>query len=136
MTWITLAFAAEAATLHVEVEGLRNDTGVVQVALFRTADGYPRDPGRAAHTATLRSVVTGVGVTFEDLPPGTWAVAVLHDENANRRLDTNLIGIPTEGIGASRNATRRAGEPRFDEAKFDLAPDDDVRVAVTLRYYL
>jgi uncharacterized protein (DUF2141 family) len=131
-----LASGSAAATLRIEVDGIRNDEGVVQLALFRTADGYPRRSERAARTASIAASVAGVHVTFEDLPPGSWALAVLHDENANGRLDTNLVGVPLEGIGASREATRRLGEPRFDDARFELKEDEDVALAIVLRYYL
>ena len=40
---------------------------------------------------------------FNDIPPGTYAIAVFHDENANGKLDKNFLGIPCEGYGASNN---------------------------------
>jgi uncharacterized protein (DUF2141 family) len=54
-----------------------------------------------------------------DLPAGEYAVQVLHDENDNGKLDTNFMGMPTEGYGFSNNpqVMRRA---HFDEAKFPL----------------
>lgn len=139
MTSLLLALIApgsSAATLRIEVDGIRNDEGVVQLALFRTADGFPRHSERAARTASIVASVTGVHVTFEDLAPGSWALAVLHDRNANGRLDTNLLGVPLEGIGASRDATRRLGEPRFDDARFELKAEEEVALAIVLRYYL
>jgi uncharacterized protein (DUF2141 family) len=129
-----VAAGAERPTLWIEVEGLRNERGVVQLALFRTAEGYPQRVERAARTRTV-SPADARRVSFDDLEPGVWALAVLHDENANGRLDTNLFGIPAEGIGASREATRRMGEPRFDDASFVL-DDDDLTIDVTLRYWL
>ena len=50
--------------------------------------------------------------------PGTYAVSTFHDENSNGKLDTNLLGIPTEGVGASNNAKGHFGPPKFDDAKF------------------
>jgi uncharacterized protein (DUF2141 family) len=127
--------SAVAATLTVDVRGLRNDRGEVGFALFRTAEGYPQETVRAVRTATVAAAKrTGVLVVFSDLAPGPWALAVLHDENANGRLDTNLLGVPVEGIGASSDATRRLGEPRFEDARFELGAED-VKVEVVLRYY-
>ena len=59
---------------------------------------------------------------FKDLPPGTYAVQVMHDENENNKLDTNFLGIPTEGYGFSNNPNvmRKA---HFDEARFDVGAD-------------
>jgi uncharacterized protein (DUF2141 family) len=31
------------------------------------------------------------GATFADIPPGTYALAVIHDENSNGKLDTNWL---------------------------------------------
>ena len=130
IAWLFSA-AAQASELTVDIEGLRNTTGVVQVALFRTADGYPQRPELAARTRTGPVALPITVVSFDDLEPGTWALAVLHDENENGRLDTTLFGVPKEGIGASREATRRLGEPRFEDARFEVGSNDlHLRVAV------
>lgn len=34
---------------------------------------------------------------FEDIPPGTYAMAAIHDENMNGKLDPNLLAISTDG---------------------------------------
>jgi uncharacterized protein (DUF2141 family) len=33
------------------------------------------------------------------IKPGKYAIAVIHDENCNGKLDTNMFGIPKEGYG-------------------------------------
>jgi uncharacterized protein (DUF2141 family) len=130
-----VAGAAFAATLTVEVDDLRSRSGVVQLALFRTAEGYPQRTEHAARTRTVAVTLPTTVVSFEALEPGTWALAVLHDENANGRLDTTVLGVPKEGIGASREATRRLGEPRFQDARFEMGATD-VTLQVSLRYWL
>jgi uncharacterized protein (DUF2141 family) len=44
------------------------------------------------------------------------AILILHDENSNGKMDTNLLGIPTEGYGVSRDARRPFGPPVFEDA--------------------
>ena len=132
---IGLGSAWDPRSLTVDVEGLRNRTGVVQVALFRTADGYPQQAELAARTRTVPIALPTTVVTFDDLEPGTWALAVLHDENTNGRLDTTLLGVPKEGIGASREATRRLGEPRFEDARFEMGASD-LHLRVAVKYWL
>lgn len=134
IAWLVAA-VAHAGALTIDVEGLRNRTGVVQIALFRTADGYPQHAELAAQTRTVAIALPTTVVTFDDVEPGTWALAVLHDENANGRLDTTLLGVPKEGIGASREATRRLGEPRFDDARFE-AGAEDLHLRVAMKYWL
>jgi uncharacterized protein (DUF2141 family) len=55
---------------------------------------------------------------FLDIPPGTYALAVIHDENRNGQLDTNRLGIPKEGYGFSNDAKGFFGAPSFSAAKF------------------
>jgi uncharacterized protein (DUF2141 family) len=51
-------------------------------------------------------------ITFANVAPGRYAVALFHDENANGRLDKVLM-VPKEGFGFSRDAPVRFGPPRF-----------------------
>jgi uncharacterized protein (DUF2141 family) len=75
-----------------------------------------------------------VEVKFTNIAPGRYAVMVYHDENADKRLNRSLIGIPTEGAGFSRNAVGRAGPPRFSDAAVNVA-QTDATLAVDLIYY-
>lgn len=55
---------------------------------------------------------------FQNLPAGEYAVSVYHDENNNKKMDTNFFGIPKEGVGASNNARGHLGPPKYKDAKF------------------
>ena len=56
--------------------------------------------------------------TFAGIAPGDYAVSAYHDENANGKLDRNLVGMPKEGIGASNDASGTMGSPKFKDARF------------------
>jgi uncharacterized protein (DUF2141 family) len=66
---------------------------------------------------------------FLDLQPGTYALAVIHDENMNGKLDTNEVRIPTEGYGFSNDASALMGAPSFNAASF---PYDGQNLALTI----
>ena len=70
---------------------------------------------------------------INNVPKGIYAVSVHHDENKNGKLDTNVIGIPIEGIGASRNPSMTFGPPEFDEANFRLK--NNIKLKIKLKYY-
>ena len=55
-----------------------------------------------------------------DVPPGSWAVLAYQDENNNGELDRNLIGMPKEPYGFSRDARSKFGPPRFEDAVIEL----------------
>jgi len=91
--------------IHVNILNIKNSTGTVACALFESPDGFPHE---FLHSATNVMVIkirkAQARCDFEDIPPGTYAMAVIHDENMNGKLDTHLLGIPKEGFGFSNDA--------------------------------
>jgi uncharacterized protein (DUF2141 family) len=72
-------------------------------------------------------------VRFANVPAGHWAVMVYHDENNDKRLEKNALGIPTEGNGLSRNAKGHFGPPKFEDAAIDV-PKPPIAVDVIVSY--
>ena len=136
----TAAPSPTGTSLVVTVEGLRNHKGVLAVSLFRGAEGFPDDDSRAwAKQVVSIAPPTGtktVSLRFNQLPPGQWAVVLLHDENKNSRMDTGLFGIPKEGFGASNNPKVRTGPPRFRDASFTIAPGETVHTIAIKPVYM
>lgn len=97
----------------------------------------PRDfPDCRSGTRAIRRTVPADSphVRFDGLAPGTYALAVIHDENGNARLDT-FAGIPREGFGFSRNPAIGFGPPGFKAASFEVG-SDAARQQVRIRYLL
>lgn len=133
------AASAAGTNLVVNVEGLRNRRGVLAVNLFRGSGGFPSDDSRAwakQIVAISSSGAKTVSVRFAHLPPGDWAVVLLHDENQNHKMDTGLFGIPKEGFGASNNPKARTGPPKFRDAAFPIAPGETVRTITIKPIYM
>ncbi len=130
------ACAAEPgkAPLTVSVNGMRSAKGNITITI------YPDD---AAHflDGTYKLARQMVPVTLPVtsacfmLPaPGTYAVALFHDENDDHHLNTNALGIPTEGYGFSNNPTLYLGPPGLEKVRFALHPSDNT-VAIRMKYY-
>lgn len=126
-----VAAAAQAgATLVVRVTH-PSLSGEVGCALYPSADGFPNEPD------TVRGVrVTATGTTtictFDEVAPGTYAVAAFLDTNGNRVSDRNVVGMPTEPWGVSNGVRPRFRAPRFDEAAFAVAAAQRVAIDVAL----
>jgi len=105
--------------IHVKILDIRNSTGAVACALFESTEGFPTE---YLHFATNIMVIKvrdkQARCDFEDIPPGTYALAIVHDENMNGKLDTNVLGIPKEGYGFSNDAKALLGAPSFSAASF------------------
>ena len=118
----------------VTVTGLRNDKGDLLLSLFRSEKGFPGDSSKAYRTFKAPGSAKGVRAVWAEVPYGTYAVAALHDENRNGKLDRGWFGIPKEGTGASNNPNPKRRAPRFDEAKVTV-DRDRVRVRILIRYH-
>ena len=111
----------------VVVDGLRNREGKIVAALFDRPENFPHE--------AVRGKVIGIGergitFIFDDVKPGRYALAVIHDENDNGKLDTNAIGIPIEGFAFGNNAMGFFGPPSFKKASIAM---EESRVIQRLR---
>lgn len=120
---VTKGQSAGTKKLTVKVTGIRSDQGKLRAALFQAPAGFPSEDDKAFRRDEVEIKNGTATVVFNKLAPGTYAVSVLHDENGNQKMDTNFLGIPKEGYGASMNPKVRLRAPRFDEAKFELTED-------------
>jgi uncharacterized protein (DUF2141 family) len=125
----------DTGTLTVRVTGARNTKGKIGVTLFQDAQGFPDDTSKAVRqeSVDIDPNTKSAQVTFKDVPQGTFAVSVLHDENGNGKMDKNFVGMPKEGYGASNNPKKKKRAPTFDEAKFSLNTSEQA-IEITLIY--
>ena len=116
------AFAQKPApaenVIHVETNGLRSDKGQMLCALHSSAAAFPKKADKAVARLTAKIAERQATCDFTGIAPGTYAVSVVHDENSNGKLDTNFIGMPREGVGASNDAKGHMGPPKFGAASF------------------
>ncbi|MFZ5748691.1 MAG: DUF2141 domain-containing protein [Pseudomonadota bacterium] len=125
--------AAPVATLTVEIAGLRSEKGMLRFCVASQPEQFP-DCRKGGTTITRTVPAATRTIRFDAMAPGTYAVAVIHDENGNSRLDT-FVGIPREGFGFSRNPGIGFGPPRFSRAGFAVEAGE-VHQRVTIRYLL
>ncbi len=114
------AAAARAADLKVTITGA-GPAGQVYARLFESKAAY--EAGKAYAAVILTPTDGHVSVTFNDLPPGRYALAAFQDSKGTGKLETNLLGIPSVPAGFSNDATGTLGMPGFDRAAVTLGPD-------------
>ena len=121
--------------IQVNILDIRNSAGSVACALFEAPEGFPERFLEFATNITMIKIQdTQARCNFFDIPPGTYALAVIHDENMNGELDTNWLGVPVEGYGFSNDVTASLSAPSFDAARF--AYDGlNLDMTITLNYH-
>ena len=129
LAWYSSAKANFKGNLTVEIDGLKNKQGQVCASIFAKSQGFPNDRDRVIQRQCTKINDIPVKLTFENLPAGSYAVAVMHDSNEDLKLNRNSLGMPTEGFGFSKNPEVRTSAPKFSEAAIVLAgPNTSVQV--------
>ena len=121
------------APLTIRLGGFRKPEGVARVAVYSSPDGFLSNDTKAL-AKSVHDVTSGDNQVVFDLPPGIYAVAVLHDENSNGKVETNILGIPKEGVSTSNNPHPKFRAPNFVESKFELPPNGTT-IDIKMKYY-
>jgi uncharacterized protein (DUF2141 family) len=130
----SLSFAAaESYALKVKVEGLRNNKGDVQFALYNKKGTIPDKHYTKYYKKAVAPIRNGKAtIVFRGLPKGRYAVNVLHDEDKNGQIAMGLM-LPDEGIGFSNYSSIGIGnKPSFEKASFEV--DHDMAKSVKVIY--
>ena len=139
LAWVISCTPAPAqnpagVTLDIAVSGLRNAKGNVlacmtdKPAFFLKCDKDPQSRKLRITAGQAQSI------RFADVHPGTYAIAFIHDENANNKMDMTLF-LPKEGFGFSRNPKMGMGPPKFASAAFVVGAVD-AKMVVVMKYML
>lgn len=128
---LSVAAPATAASLVVDVDGVRSAEGTVGCALYASPDGF-LDSARAVALEAVPADPAGVVCRFDGLADGIYAVAVHHDENGNGEVDTNRVGIPQEPWGVTNNVRPRMSAPSFEDAALRIQGDGAAAARVTV----
>lgn len=119
-SFLSFAQDTEGITITVTVDNVVNDNGKV-LASLHTSETFMKAGGMLK---TEGSITDGkVVLTFENVPPGTYAIMALHDENENNQMDYQSNGMPKESYGMSGNEMS-FGPPTFADAQFEVADSD------------
>ena len=115
---------AKSNNLKVVVENLQIEKGMLLITLhnkktFLSNSSYIRKKIKPKIGKNIFS--------FDQLPPGEYAIKVLHDINNNRKMDFSIFGLPKEKYAVS-GKKNRFGPPKFESMKFFLEKDTLVRL--------
>ncbi|MEH2286241.1 DUF2141 domain-containing protein [Nostoc sp.] len=140
-TLVSISFAKTVnaeptATLNVVVNGIHHQKGEICFRVYANEKGFPMSSTSEAQSGCAK--INGGSVTkkFSGLKPGTYAVAVVDDQNGDRKLNKDFFGIPKEGFGISKNPTVsiQTGTPKFRDASFVV--NKNTTVNIIMKYSL
>ncbi|MEM7251898.1 MAG: DUF2141 domain-containing protein [Pseudomonadota bacterium] len=127
LSLLLLSGSALANSLTLTVSDIRNSQGTVRVQVLAGEAAF-KDEAPATAGVIVPARVPTVTVVINDLPPGDYAVRVMHDVDGDEQLSRNLLGLPTEPWAFSNNATGTMGPPSWKQAKFPISENTDHQI--------
>jgi uncharacterized protein (DUF2141 family) len=129
LTIMPFSFSQEKKTysITVNISGMKSDKGNVYVALYSNEKSFLKENFKGSIVKVTNKNAIAI---FKSIEKGVYAISVFHDENDNKKMDTNFIGIPKEPIGCSNGATGFMGPPKFKKAKFTITSDVVIPIKV------
>ncbi len=105
--------------LSVTIRGIESGEGQLMIAVVSSEAAFN---GESPAVLSVLIAPQPGAVTFstDALPDGEYGIRVMHDENGNGDMDSNMVGMPTEAWGFSNNAMGNFGPPGWADIRFTL----------------
>lgn len=124
MVFVGFGFS-QTANLTIIIKGIQNPIGTMNFAVYDDAENYDNSKdyfvGKSIPVESLE-----FEYVFQDMPYGNYAISLFHDEDENKELNTNWIGMPKELFGFSNDAKAKMGPPDFEDASFEIKGDMEI----------
>lgn len=124
----------KAQNIEVTFSGIRSSAGQIRLEVFIDEEGFEKEKGiMIKYFKKLKLVKGEMNVKF-DLPPGTYGLALLDDENNDDKMNYSFIGMPKEGFGFSNYYLSGLFKPKFEVFKFTVVKGQNQKILMKIRY--
>jgi len=103
------------ADIRLHFSGIKTQKGEILIAMFNNETGFPEDGSKAFKTWKFSPAST---ITLQNIPPGTYAITLLHDLDNNQKMTFNLFGIPKDGYSSTPDGGPRFSKPKYKSSLF------------------
>ena len=118
---------AQTYNLAITIPNLKSTDGEIQFGIYNKKENFPLIDKQYKFFIVSAGKFSGT-YTFHDLPKGEYAVAILHDKNADKICNTNFLGIPKEGYGFSKNFKPKFSAPSFNDCKIEINSNTSINI--------
>jgi uncharacterized protein (DUF2141 family) len=126
------AFSQASGTLQINAATFRNAKGLMRFAIYNNKKHFLETEGYFALGEA--AIIGNKAATSINLPPGTYAVSFLHDENNDKKMEYTL-GIPREGFGVSNLNSFPFGKPSYDKSLITIESGKTTYVPIKVFYF-
>lgn len=118
---------AQNATLIVEISGIKNDKGIIEIGLYNKASDFPIVGNQFKYIRT-DAISPTTRVVFKNIPIGVYGISIYNDVNSDGACNLNWIGYPVEGFCFSNNFKPFLSAPKFKDVKFVVKGNKTIKI--------
>jgi len=126
---LLLSSASKNPTLRVEITGIKNTEGLIEIGLYNKASTFPSttEQYKVQRVKVIAPITT---VIFKDIPIGVYGISIFHDKNKDKKCNLNWIGYPTEGFCFSNNFKPFLSAPKFKDVQFVVKANKTIQIKI------
>jgi uncharacterized protein (DUF2141 family) len=118
ITTSTKLFAQTRSQLLIKVSNIQLEKANIRIALYNNAESFTSETKMYLSNEIKTSTSKDLLISFDEIPYGTYAIALYQDKNNNKKLDLNFVGYPKEPFGFSNNFKPLLSSPSFSDCAF------------------
>jgi len=122
----------QASSHTISISNIKAKRGNLMIGWYNSEASYNERNNPIFKKLVTVNQQKEVTVVFEKIPAGKYAISMFLDENGNKEMDTNFLGIPKEQYGFSNNVLPATRAANFDEASFDVK-DNPSTISIRLK---
>jgi uncharacterized protein (DUF2141 family) len=113
---LLFSLQGKAQDIRIIPEGLKKAKGGKVIAgLFNSEQGFP---DASALAVRMLQFSINEPIEFKGIPPGMYAVVLLHDLDGNGDMTYSFLGIPKDGFSSSPDGGSAFSKPVFRKCRF------------------
>ncbi len=118
----------------INISDIRSAKGSISIMAFPDSATFKDKKPYKRFVIDKKNLKDGKITTKMTLPPGTYGISILDDENKNGKMDFNFIGYPQEGFGFSNYYHTGFSRPKFSSFIITVVENKDMSVDIKFRY--
>ncbi|MCF2446472.1 DUF2141 domain-containing protein [Dyadobacter sp. CY345] len=122
----------QSSNQTVNISNIKSNKGNIMIGWYNSEASYNERNNPIFKKLVPVNQQREITITFDDVPAGKYAISLFLDENGNKKMDTNFLGIPKEQYGFSNNIIPATRAANFGEAAFELK-DKPTKISIRLK---
>ena len=117
---------SQTYNLTVKITNFDKLKGNIIVSIYDKTSNFPYEGAFKFLSSDVKK--NSETVVFKNLKAGEYAIATYHDRNSDGECNRNLLGIPKEGYGFSKNFKPVLSAPSFNDCKVSLNKNKTITI--------